>query len=178
MIKLKFLASASIVVALILGGCSNDKKENVAPSNKAQETKIADFWTVVEGATWTDDFDGLKTTIKHIVVSDKVPMNDGSLASAVGVKFKIENTTNETFNTFPDQAELVTSTGEQMRADLQNDDIGGDIYEGVTKEGNVDFILKKGHAEDIKWITLKWFAKKGESMGDGERKNYDVKIEF
>lgn len=184
--KLKLLASSSIVVALLLGGCSNDKAENVAPSdapssNKPQETKISDFWTVIEGVTWTDDFEGLKTTIKHIVVSDKVPMSDGSTNSMVGLKFNIVNTTKETFTTYPDQAILVTSTGEQIDADMNlSDDLGGEIYEGVTKEGNVDFILKNGHAEDIKWITLKWLTHKGgdSDITQDNQKKYDVKIEF
>lgn len=170
-----------ILSILLLGGCSSNKAETAvtpAPAS-TQESKTADYWTVIDGATWSDDYEGLKTTVKKIVVSDKVPTSDGATTSVVGVKFNIENTTKETFSTFPDQATLVTSTGEQIDADLmQSDDLGGEIYEGVTKEGNVNFFLKNGHAEDIKWITLKWYVKKGESMGDGERKNYDVKIEF
>lgn len=180
--KIKLLASVSIVAALLLNGCSNDKAENAAPSatsSSTQESKTADYWTVIDGATWTDDFDGLKSSINKIVVSDEVPLADGSKKSAVGVSFNIENTTKETFNTYPDQAEIVTSTGEQIKADLfQSESIGGEIFEGVTKKGGVIFFLERGNAKDIKWITLKWFVKHGESMGDGERKEYDVKIEF
>ncbi|MEK4520034.1 hypothetical protein NSS64_32645 [Paenibacillus sp. FSL H8-0122] len=180
--KFKFIASASIVAALLLGGCSNDKTENAAPSTtptSTQDSKTADYWTVVNKTTWTDDFDGLKTSINKVVVSDEVPLSDGSKKSAVGVSFTIENTTKETFNTFPDQAEIVTSTGEQITADLfQSEDIGGEIFEGVTKKGGVIFFLERGNAKDIKWVTLKWFAKHGEAMGDGERMDYDVKMEF
>lgn len=180
MIKLKFLASASIVVALILGGCSNDKAENSAPAS-TQEPKVLEFWTLIEGATWSDDFEGLQTTIEKIAVSDKVPMSNGSVASAVGLKVKITNTTKNTFTTYPNQATIVTSTGEQQTADWnQSGDIGGEIYEGVTKEGDMIFFLKKGHAEDIKWITLKWLTHKGgeSDITQDNQKNYDVKIEF
>lgn len=182
--KIKFLASVSIVTALLLGGCSNDKAENAVPSTtptSTEDTKAADFWTVIDGVTWTDNFEGLQTTIEKVVVSDKVPMTDGSILSAVGLRINIENTTKETFTTYPNQATLVTSTGEQIEADWnQSDNLGGEIYEGVVKEGDVVFFLKNGHAEDIKWITLKWLAHKG---GDSEitqynQNKYDVKIEF
>ncbi|MEK5036345.1 hypothetical protein MKY96_33485 [Paenibacillus sp. FSL R7-0302] len=180
--KFKFIL-ASIVVALILGGCSNDKKENATPSTtpaSTQESKTADYWTVIDGATWSDDYEGLKTTVKKIVVSNEVPL-DGNKKPAVGVSFTIENTTKDTFTTYPDQAVLVTSTGEQVEADMhQSEIIGGEIYEGVTKKGGVIFFLKEGHVEDIKWITLKWLTHKGGSsdITRDNQKNYDVKIEF
>ncbi|NOU82660.1 hypothetical protein GC101_27745 [Paenibacillus sp. LMG 31459] len=155
--KIKLLASVSIVAALILGSCSNDKAGNAVTSTtptSTQDSKTADYWAVVNKTTWTDNFDGLKTTIDKIVISDEVPL-EGSIKSAVGVNFIIENTTKETFTTHPDQAVLVTSTGEQIDADMsQSEDIGGEIYEGATKKG--------GDSE----ITQ-----------DNQNK-YDVKIEF
>ncbi|WP_025690219.1 hypothetical protein [Paenibacillus zanthoxyli] len=182
--RLKSFIAISIVAATLIGGCSSDAKGNAVSSPLPTETaKTADFWTVIDGATWTGDFQGLKTSINKIVVSDKVPMTDGTIGSAVGVKFNIENTTEDTFTTYPEQAVLVTSTGEQVDAYFdvnQGTDIGGEIYPGVTKEGNVTFFLKHGHAEDIKWIRLMWNAHTGDerNVKQDNQKKYDAKIEF
>ncbi|WP_143186396.1 hypothetical protein [Paenibacillus sp. P3E] len=75
---------------------------------------------------------------------------------------------------------LVTSTGEQIDADMSgSEDLDWEIFGGVTKEGNVNFFLKNGKAQDIKWI-LKWLSHKGGSSDTTQDnpKNYDVKIEF
>ena len=91
------------------------KKENAEKSAAEESTENPDdIWTYYNDATWTDDFNGLVSTIEKVVVSDKAP-KDGNpedlTGSAVGVKMKIENTTDKLFTTYPDQAELVTSTG-------------------------------------------------------------------
>src|SRR5690606_27379842 len=100
-------------------------------------------------------------------------------ASAVGIKFKLENTTEGVFNTYPDQAVLVTSTGEQidMPDIFMSDNLGGEIEKGVIKEGNIIWFLERGHAEDITWIKIKWSATQGDLFGDGERKEYAVELQ-
>ncbi|GIO33281.1 hypothetical protein J2TS6_44220 [Paenibacillus albilobatus] len=208
-LKMAVLSAAAIVM---LAGCGTDKTaikddnpaqakvedasapktENATPEKAAtteekepekavEETK--DIWTYYNNATWTDDFNGVKSTIEKVVVTDKAPKdgNENDLtASAVGVKFKIENTTDKVWTTYPDQAELITSTGEQLQPEMfLSDHLGGEIEEGVIKEGNVIWYLERGHASDIKWVKIKWYVTEGDGMSmDGKRKEYAVKLEL
>lgn len=158
--------------------------ENATPKGKSREDKKSsnDVWTYYEDAKWSDDFKGLKSEIKKVVVSDQAPGFDDEgeeiITSAVGVKFKMENTTDGQFTTYPNQAELVTSTGEQIEADLWvSDDLGGEIDKGVIKEGDIVWYLDRGEAESIEWIKMKWDAYKGKETDIGEdRKEYEVEL--
>ncbi|MBM7600492.1 hypothetical protein JOC34_002883 [Virgibacillus halotolerans] len=135
------------------------KKSDKKAEKQAAKEKEADPWTYYEDATWEGDFNGLKTKIEKVVVTEKAPTVEDEKAeeSAIGVKFTIENTSDHKFTTYPDQATLVTSTGEQVEADmLISDDLGGDIHEGVIKEGDVLFYLERGEAESVEWIKLEW----------------------
>jgi hypothetical protein len=149
---------------------------------KPEEKK--DIWTYYNDAKWSDDFKGLKTEIQKVVVSDKAPnKNDNTKfeSSAVGIKIKLENTTDGVFTTYPDQARLVTSTGEQIEmSELMSESLGGEIEKGVIKEGNVIWYLKRGHAEDITWIKLKWRANVGKSSNitKDSLKEYDIEIKL
>lgn len=141
------------------------------PSEPKQEETPVDIWTTYP-ITWEDDFEGLLTKISIAGVSDIIPNRkdpDGPLESAVSVRFYIENTTTGLFTTYPDQATLVTSTGEQIEASpWYSDHIGGEIDEGVIKEGAVTWFLERGHAADIKWIKLRWNAYKGDSFSNNK----------
>ena len=191
-----------LFMLFLLGACndvdtiqqSEDEKakakvgENAKTTNEDKQQnrkKKEDIWTYYENATWSDNFKGLKTTIQKVVVSDKAPGYDEEgneiTTSAVGVKFQIENTTEGKFTTYPDQAVLVTSTGEQidMPDMIVSDHIGGEIDKGVIKEGDVIWYLQRGNAEKIEWIKLKWSARVGgEDTLDGERKEYEVELKL
>lgn len=135
-------------------------------SSASQQTKADDPWTYYNNATWSDDYNGLKMQVEKVVVTDKAPEEADPTkkdASAVGIRFKMENTTQGKFTAYPDQAILVTSTGEQidMPSMLASDHLGGEIDLGVVKEGNVIWYLKRGHAADIKWIKLKFHVHTG-----------------
>jgi hypothetical protein len=163
----------------------NASKESTNEDKQQNEKKKEDIWTYYENATWSDNFKGLKTTIQKVVVSDKAPGYDEEgneiTTSAVGVKFQIENTTDGKFTTYPDQAVLVTSTGEQidMPDMLVSDQLGGEIDKGVIKEGDVIWYLQRGNAEKIEWIKLKWSAHVGgEDELDGEMKEYEVELKL
>lgn len=152
-------------------------------SQSEEEAKQGDIWTYYEDADWSDDFNGLKTEIQKVVVTDKAPTmeDENAQESAVGVKFKVENTTEEKFTTYPDQATLVTSTGEQVEASMwMSDDIGGEIDKGVIKEGDVIFYLERGEAEKIEWVKLEWTAMPGsmEDFNIEEQKDYEVELQL
>ena len=120
-------------------------------------------WLIFDSVIWENDFNGLITTINGIAVSDNMHYVSEESVSAVVVKFRIENEAGKLFTTFPDQAALVTSTGEQIsRPKMWDSDlIGGEILPGERKEGQVVWHLKAGNAEQIEWIRLEWNAYAG-----------------
>ncbi|PAQ15088.1 hypothetical protein CD798_08580 [Bacillaceae bacterium SAOS 7] len=184
-------------LAFMLAGCGNDPDEIQGEKSKAKtgeetdaasendEAKEKDIWTYYENATWTDDYNGLKSEIQKVVVSNEAPAMDENgqevIKSAVGVKFKLENTTEGKFTTYPDQAVLVTSTGEQidMPDMLVSDHIGGEIDKGVIKEGNLIWYLERGEADKIEWIKMKWSGHQGgESEIDSEFKEWETELKL
>lgn len=198
---MKLLASFAII--LLLSACREDeaKKELDANDTEKAEAKVgaeatkveeaeeevaeepSEIWTYYDNAKWSEDFAGLKTEIQKVVVTDIAPTveDENAKASAVGVKFKIENTTDHMLTTYPDQAVLITSTGEQIdMPDMWiSDDIGGDIHEGVIKEGNVIWYLERGQAEAIEWIKLEWTAQNPEDDNfDTAYHTYSVKLDL
>ncbi|MED4731497.1 hypothetical protein P9597_25850 [Aneurinibacillus migulanus] len=115
------------------------------------------IYTYYKGANWEGNHNGLKTEVVHVALTDKYPLKDGKLASVVNVKFKLHNTTQGKFTTYPDQAQLITSTGEKIESPtFKSENIGGEIDKGATKEGILYFQLEKGNADKINWIQLFW----------------------
>ncbi len=160
---------------------SEDGKEEV----DAEEEDSDDIWTYFEDATYEDDFAGLVTKIEKVVTTDEGPNieSDEQDADVVGVKFMLENTSDHKFDTYPDQAELVTSTGEQIEADMVlSDNIGGTIDKGVIKEGDVFFYLERGEIDEIDWIKLEWMSTdlkaQEEEDWDNEYMNHEVELEL
>jgi len=189
-----------LVLSLGLAGCGeneaqkeldkNDTEKSTAKDsseNKQSEKKEEDIWTYYEDADWSGEWEGLKFDIQKVVVSDKAPMIDVNgeevESSAVGVKFKIENTTSDkVYNSYPDQAILVTSTGEQVEADMMvSDAVGGEIHEGVIKEGNLIFYLNRGEADKIEWVKLTWSNDYTDPDGNYDNDKYhdqEVKLDL
>jgi hypothetical protein len=151
-----------------LKSASNSNNNTSTPASKSNSTSAStnssDIWTYYNNAQWSGNYNGLKMQIEKVVVSDKGPhvengqVVSGKYDSYVGIKFKMTNTTQKTMTAYPDQARLVTSTGEQIDTpDLMGtDNIGGEIEGGVTKEGNIVWLLQRGHAADIKWVRVEW----------------------
>ncbi|GIN60112.1 hypothetical protein J27TS8_01050 [Robertmurraya siralis] len=187
---------ASFLVLLLIGflaACGNDvdniqqsedektkaKTENTDDNSQEEQAKEEDIWTYYEDATWEGTWEGLKFNIQKVVVSDEAPGldDDGNeiTTSAVGVKMVVENTTTDkVYNTYPDQATLVTSTGEQVDADMiYSDHLGGEIHEGVIKEGDIIFYLDRGEAESIEWIKLTWSSDYSDPDGNYENDKYE-----
>ncbi|MHA7136584.1 LptM family lipoprotein [Rossellomorea arthrocnemi] len=189
------------VMALMLAGCGGDaaveeldkndteKAEAKTASVSSKEEKPEkeaneeDIWTYYNDAKWSDDYNGLKMEIQKAVVTDKAPTmeDENAETSAVGVKFKMENTTDGKFTFYPDQAVLVTSTGEQIdMPDMWvSDSIGGEIDKGVIKEGNIIWYLERGHAEEIEWIKMEFGGHQGgDDDFNSERKEYEIELQL
>ncbi|MCM3705855.1 MULTISPECIES: hypothetical protein [Cytobacillus] len=196
----KLLVLIAVLSALVLSACSEDvaKQELEKNDDNKAEAKVSDdkksegskdeekseeIWTYYDNATWSDDYNGLKMEIQKAVVTDKAPTpeDENAKASAVGVKFKMENTTDGKFTFYPDQAKLVTSTGEQIdMPDMWvSDSIGGEIDKGVIKEGNIIWYLERGHAEQIEWIKLEFSGHQGpEDDFESELKEYEIELKL
>lgn len=154
------------------------KKVDAKPEK--EEEKEADIWTYYDDANWSDDFNGLQMEIQKVVVTENAPTaeDEGAEESAVGMKFRMENTTDHKFEAYPDQATLVTSTGEQIEADMfLSDNIGGEIDKGVIKEGDVLFYLERGEAEAVEWVKFEWFVTDVELDESGDYDNSMKTIE-
>lgn len=191
------IAFLSAAIMLLLAACGDDIEiqgeksaaktgEDVVSSDEEDDgdaDESDDIWTYYDDATWSEDFNGLKMEIQKVVVTNDAPSEDGSegTQSAVGVKFKMENTTEDKFTTYPDQAELVTSTGEQidMPDTWLSDHLGGEIDKGVIKEGDIVWYLERGEADKIEWIKMSWSAREGpEDDFDAESKEFEVELEL
>lgn len=161
-----------------------DDKATADESEKEDEKPAEEeIWTYYDNAKWSDDYNGLKLEIQKAVVTDKAPTaeDENANASAVGVKFRMENTTDGKFTFYPDQAVLVTSTGEQidMPDMFVSDNLGGEIDKGVIKEGNIIWYLERGHAEDIEWIKLEFSGHQGaEDDFEAEIKEYEIELKL
>lgn len=199
-IKLLFISALAIILLVACGEDPAKSELNANDTDKAkakvgaevekeepkEDKTVEDIWTYYEDAKWTEDFNGLKLDIQKVVVTDKAPTaeDENAKVSAVGVKFRVENTSDHMFTAYPDQAVLVTSTGEQIdMPDMWiSDDVGGDIHEGVIKEGNVIWYLERGQAEAIEWIKLEWLATDTalEDANDYENayKTFSVKLDL
>jgi hypothetical protein len=182
-----------IMAAVLFTACSNidntseDKtkaktgeKQTPNKEMKKEEAKKAaeDIWMKYKGINAVDTgLKGIKVTLADVAVSDKVEAEeDGKTVSksVVAVHMLVENTTaDKVFNVYPDQATLTTSTGEQVEIDMwESDDIGGEINEGVIKEGDIFFYLERGHAEEINWIKLTFSGDYTDPSGDYDKDIY------
>src|SRR5690625_1622347 len=72
-----------------------EEEQAVEEEGEGSSEETDDIWTYYDNATWEGDFNGLRTEIQKVVVSEKAPTFEDPDAevSAVGVKFLVENTT-------------------------------------------------------------------------------------
>lgn len=129
----------------------------------------------------SQDSGGVVIDVARVLIADKsaLPDEDFSLFSSfedkpvVGmIVFKINNTTTQTLSVYPDQGTVIVG-GEQI--DLTEfflatfgDNLGGEIFPGVTKIGGIWFGIKRTTLDEIQAITINFpgphddsFASKG-----------------
>ena len=176
------------LISMSLVACSTDSsKESASGSDQTQEQQSNNTTnnkgTVyeVEGATTEDS--GIVQTIKEVSVFDNmtdainsygqnnIVVNDENKDKVtVVVKFEIENNNDFMICTYPSQATFITNTGEQVEADIMaSESFDGDIYEGVTKEGNVLFNLDKTSIDELESFKMAWST----NHENGTSDNYD-----
>lgn len=88
-------------------------------------------------------------TMRLQVASDfRSVFDDKKEVTLVSFSVVAENTSDDTVTFYPDQARLVTNTGEQIDAAfLLSDDVGGEFLGKVRKEGGVHFQVDSMPAE-------------------------------
>lgn len=176
------------LISMSLVACSTDSsKESASGSDQTQEQQSNNTTnnkgTVyeVEGATTEDS--GIVQTIKEVSVFDNmtdainsygqnnIVVNDENKDKVtVVVKFEIQNNNDFMICTYPSQATFITNTGEQVEADIMaSESFDGDIYEGVTKEGNVLFNLDKTSIDELESFKMAWST----NHENGTSDNYD-----
>lgn len=169
------------------------KEENETPQEAPAEEKTpTGEWEDVDGAkrrTVKDiDFDQTFTsgpfnvTINKVQVSDIMTseelksMFDGKdEITSIAMSVKVENTSDDALNFYPDQAEITTDTKEQIKAEMfLSDSVGGEFKGQIIKEGTIIFVANS-KAEDINKLTL--FID-GPSNQDFDRVGEDLKIDI
>jgi hypothetical protein len=183
----------TVIITVLLTACSSNEipsnnetkaktDEEQTPSNETSEEEVEkpdeDIWVRYNGINAIDTgLDGMKVTLADVAVTDQAEVEeDGETVnkSVVAVHMLLGNTTtNKVFDVYADQATLTTSTGEQVEVDSwESDDIGGEIHEGVIKDGNIIFFLERGHAEEINWIKLTFSGYYTDPSGDYDQDVY------
>lgn len=114
-------------------------------------------------ANWSESWNGLDFKIDRVGIAE---LTDEEVQSQglennyiVFVNYIITNNGDKDFNTYPEQGVLVIE-GQQVDAQyFGSDDIGGEIMQGVTKEGAILYSVKDiQDVTAVKNIRLKWSA--------------------
>ena len=92
-----------------------------------------------------------------------------------GMGIEVQNTTNRTIRVYPDQG-MIIAGNEQNSVDLlTSDDVGGEIYAGVSKEGIVFFALRKADVRNLdrlRYVVSGPFDEKLTKLGE----DYDFDV--
>lgn len=163
----------ALLLFLLIAGCSETEvldnesvKEEIKP--EAQGTVEEYGMIKYRSAEWDDDFGGLKTNINSVTVDYE--------NSAVYLWVTLENTSDDKFLTYPDQAKLVLDNGMQYSIDMiESDNIGGEIVGRAKKDGELIYYVDYDNIKELKSIRLIWDATNTTSF---EKKDYDVKIDL
>ncbi|ATO55926.1 hypothetical protein ATO00_03265 [Loigolactobacillus coryniformis subsp. coryniformis] len=146
---------------------SSSKDSSTASTGNDTYSSVKNY-----NVNWSDNsWAGLNISIDKVDVGAlKSPEETTDNAEANGiirVHFTINNTQRD-LSTYPNQATLQTSDGQQIDADLSDsDDIGGDFMQGTQKDGYVYFLVPTlDNASDITNIRLKF-------DGDYDTDNYE-----
>lgn len=95
--------------------------------------------------------------------------------TSIAMSVKVENTSDDELNYYPDQAEITTDTKEQIKAEMfLSDSVGGEFKGQIIKEGTIIFVANS-KAEDINKLTL--FID-GPSNQDFDKVGDDLKIDI
>lgn len=79
----------------------------------------------------------------------------GQEVEFLAIGYTVENTTDDPRTFYLNQAEIITSTGEQIDPELlMADGIQSEMNGAITTEGVVVYMLKEGTGKDVEWIDV------------------------
>lgn len=131
------------------------------PTTAAATNKFA--WNYIA----SQESGGITLEIARVLIAEKLALGsdfdkrnrfDG--VPIIGeIIFKITNTSDKTISIYPDQGTVIVLTEqidlrEWMLFGTFGDDIGGDIYPGITKIGGIYFGVKRATLAEINGITI------------------------
>lgn len=171
----KQIAPISLVLALslffIMGALNRESHESKTEDVTATTESTADEPSIEEDPIDYEDEED--DTIHHEVdwsvkennvefSIDQVSVIKQDLESGdqgmIGVHFIIDNKSNKDITTYPAQGTLLTSTREQIKANIaQSEHFDGDIMSGAKTDGFVVFPVKNlNNPEDINSVRVQW----------------------
>lgn len=129
----------------------------------------------VYNTNWNDEKDGVTTSIQRVEIYRTEKVVDGGFQNELAVTYKIENSSENSVSTFPEQGKLVIGN-RQMNAVLSaSDKIGGELISGAVSEGKVRFQLNDHiDVRTIEEIRLSW----DHSAGNATDTKYDIKLKL
>ncbi|MEK5107015.1 hypothetical protein MHI57_09585 [Cytobacillus sp. FSL K6-0129] len=199
----KLILFSLIAGSLTLAACSND---DTASADKEKETSHSDSTQTNQddGDFYEEGFGQVKVIANGPNEAKKIDMgpmkvelsnirvvdveldkemveylNDGRETSrGIIIDITAENTTEDDITFDPNQAIIVTDTGEQIESDLGlMGEAGGDFLGKVTKEGSTWWFLDNID-KDVKKITViisaPYDTQTGESIGEEKRIEFEI----
>lgn len=173
---MKKLFYVGLLAAFLLAACGEEEtsnknankdidetpKEEVSEESNVLESEIGKMTTIYQNEDLNTliESGSIKGTLNSIQYATLEPnpnnmfaFNDGETVTLITIDATINNTAGSNVSFYPDQATLVTDTGQEVKADSSlSDAVGGDFVGTAKKEGSILWILK--HDENIKKITL------------------------
>jgi Domain of unknown function (DUF4352) len=134
----------------------SNEDDNVIEDETGKFTieKVKELNKVVENGPIKLTITDIQSTTAEPSDEYKDMFDDKEKVTLIMIGMKVENTSEETVSFYPNQATLTTNTGEQVDADLySSDDVGGDFFGKIKKEGKVVFQLDSP-AKEISEINL------------------------
>lgn len=96
----------------------------------------------------------------------------------IQMDISVENTSDEDIMFYADQAEIATSTGEQLQADMWlSDHLGGDMMGNTSSSGTIFFVLENSNAEDVEHVRITWNAPNNEDF-ESIGEDVDITVEY
>jgi hypothetical protein len=148
-----------IFVLIILGSLSVFGIFNEEPTveeGSTIEASVKNKDPVIFSAGWSDEKYGVRTSIHGGQIVEKEDVMNGPYKE-FSLNYKIENKSNKTATTYVNQGKLIIN-GKQYEANIfESDNLGGEILNGVTKEGRVIYHIDHDlDVKSIKEIRLAW----------------------
>lgn len=156
-----------------------DKEEGVE-EGEVIENEIGEFTILKKNKEVNEDttsgpielsITGIQLAELKVAKDMKELFDNKEEVGVITVGMKVENTEDTDVSIYPDQAVLTTNSGDQIDADLLlSDDVGGDFYGKVIKEGEVIFLLDLpvDDIEEVKLIINHAHDDDFESYEDGD----------